>query len=257
MNEYIIYEQPVTENTRSILKSEYLFEKFNSSFSQHDVWGVKSCLSTLIEISDFISRINLKIELLKALEKTIIYLEILKEKEIFDLVKYHNYYDQIKECKDNLNNMVNNPSKSVFDNDFLMQIKSKQHIPAGDNFFDMPSYLNFLASNKNLINNTISDWFKPFDPIYKASKLILDIKRTSVKFSETSSNNSYFEEKLDNKTKIDLVRIKLKKELNIYPDISVNRQNICINFKKTYGNNKLSKPIDTGIKFEISLTGCK
>ena len=58
MNEYIIYEQPVTENTRSILKSEYLFEKFNSSFSQHDVWGVKSCLSTLIEISDFISRIN-------------------------------------------------------------------------------------------------------------------------------------------------------------------------------------------------------
>ena len=77
MNEYIIYEQPVTENTRSILKSEYLFEKFNSSFSQHDVWGVKSCLSTLIEISDFISRINLKIELLKDLEKNIIYLEIL------------------------------------------------------------------------------------------------------------------------------------------------------------------------------------
>ena len=29
MNEYIIYEQPVTENIRNFLKCEYLFEKFN------------------------------------------------------------------------------------------------------------------------------------------------------------------------------------------------------------------------------------
>jgi len=35
-------------------------------------------------------------------------------------------------------------------------VKSKSHIPAGDNFFDMPSYLNFLTSKKNhIIENII------------------------------------------------------------------------------------------------------
>ena len=134
-----------------------------------------------------------------------------------------------------------------------MQVKSKLHIPAGDNFFDMPSYLNFLTSNKNLITTTIQDWFEPFNPIYKASTLILEIKRTSVKFKEVNNKTSYYEKKLDNKTKIDLVRIKLEKDINVYPDISVNRQNININFKQSYSNNRLSKAIDNGIKFEISL----
>tara|TARA_B110000014_G_C20071486_1_gene558839 strand:+ start:639 stop:1424 length:786 start_codon:yes stop_codon:yes gene_type:complete len=253
MNEFIIYEQPVSENTRNFLKCEYLFEKFNASLSQHNIWSIKSCLSTLIEISDYISRINLKVELLKELEKNIFYLDNLKDKEIFNISKYDNYYSQTKTCIDNLNKIDNNPSKSIFDNDFLMQVKSKLHIPAGDNFFDMPSYLNFLTSNKNLITTTIEDWFEPFNPIYKASALILEIKRTSVKFKEINNKTSYYEEKLDNKTKIDLVRIKLEKDINVYPDISVNRQNININFKRSYSGNRLSKAIDNGIKFEISL----
>ena len=93
MNEFIIYEQPVSENTRNFLKCEYLFEKFHSSLSQHDIWSIKSCLSTLIEISDFVSRINLKVELLKELEKNIFYLDTLKDKEIFNIEKYDNYYN--------------------------------------------------------------------------------------------------------------------------------------------------------------------
>ena len=50
MNEYIIYEQPVTENVRNFLKCEYLFEKFNSAIQKQDMWSVKSAISTLIEI---------------------------------------------------------------------------------------------------------------------------------------------------------------------------------------------------------------
>ena len=83
MNEFIIYEQPVTENIRNFLKSEYLFEKFNSGLDQNNIWGIKSSLTTLIEISDFIFRINIKIELLKELDKTkILLISLLDDSKI-------------------------------------------------------------------------------------------------------------------------------------------------------------------------------
>ena len=138
-----------------------------------------------------------------------------------------------------------------------MQIKNKLHIPGGDNFFDMPAYLNFLSSNKNIIVNNINFWYLPFKYLFISSKLILDIKRINSIFKNCTSNGSFFEKKIDSNTKIDLVRIKLEKSINIFPDISLNRQNINIIFKTSYGDNILSKPIDENIDFEISLSSIK
>ncbi len=83
MNNYIIYEQPITENIRNFLKCEYLNEKFNCALDQHDMWSIKSSVSTLIEMSDFIFRINIKVELLKELEKSLLFLDILIQKRCY------------------------------------------------------------------------------------------------------------------------------------------------------------------------------
>ena len=74
MNDYIIYEQPVAVNIRNFLKCEYLYEKYSYALSQEDIWSIRSSISTLIEISDFVLRINLKVELLKELEKSKVYI---------------------------------------------------------------------------------------------------------------------------------------------------------------------------------------
>ncbi len=253
MNNYIIYEQPITENIRNFLKCEYLNEKFNCALDQHDMWSIKSSVSTLIEMSDFIFRINIKVELLKELEKNLLFLDILIQKDAIELKTYDDFYTKIKSYIYDLNNSDPNPTKSITNNDFLMQIKSKMHIPAGDNFFDIPSYLNFLSSNKTFIIDNINDWYSPLEQIFHSSILILDLKRTISKFEYFSCNNSFFEMKLDRSKKADLVRIKLEKNINIYPDISVNSQNINIMFKTSYGSNRLSKPIEEDLNFGISI----
>jgi cell division protein ZapD len=254
MNEFIIYEQPVTENIRNFLKSEYLFEKFNSGLEQNNIWGIKSSLSTLIEISDFIFRINIKIELLKELDKTKILLVSLRDDNKIKDNKYEEFISSIETCIDNLNSISNSPSKTIVNNDFLMQIKNKSHIPAGDNFFDMPSYLNFLSSNKTFIFDNINSWYKPFEPIFLASQLIIDIKRRNSKFCSYRCSESFFEKKLDKTVKIDLVRIKIEKNSNIFPDVSVNPQNINIIFKSSHGSDRISKVITEDINFELSLS---
>ena len=257
MKEYIIYEQPAAENIRNFLKCEYLFEKFNSALSQQDLWGVKSSISTLLEMSDFIMRINLKVELLKDLEKCMLYFNNLTKNNDVDAIVLDDFISKIEEAINMLNNINGNPSKLIVDNDFLMQINNKIHIPAGDNFFDMPSYLNFLSSSKSSILEHINMWYEPFSPLILASKLILNARRDTTDFVPYTSSKSYFEKKLDKSSRVDLVRIKLLKKDNLYPVISVNRQNINVIFKTSYGKNKLSKPIIENNEFSLSLSGLK
>lgn len=254
MNDYIIYEQPITENVRNFLKCEYLDEKFNCAVKQHDMWAIKSSISTLIEMSDFVFRINIKIELLKDLERNLLLLDTLKKSNSIELINYDKFYTEIQTYIQKLNNTNSSPSKSITDNDFLMQIKSKLHIPAGDNFFDMPAYLNFLSSNKSFIIDSINQWYLPFKPFFSSSKLLLDTKRINSEFVALRSSSSYFEKKFNKSSKFDLVRIKMKKNINIYPDISVSTKNINIIFKTSFGQNRLSKAISENIDFELSLS---
>jgi len=257
MKEYIIYEQPAAENIRNFLKCEYLFEKFNAALLQEDLWGVKSSISTLLEMSDFFMRINLKVELLKDLEKFMLYFNNLTNNNDVNALVLDDFISKIEESIDMLNNINGNPSKLIVDNDFLMQINNKIHIPAGDNFFDMPSYLNFLSSSKSSILDHINIWYEPFSPLILASKLILNIRRNTTDFIQYKSSKSYFEKKLDKNSRVDLVRIKLLKKDNLYPVISVNRQNINIIFKTSYGKNKLSKQITENNEFSLSLSVIK
>ena len=257
MSEYIIYEQPVAENIRNFLKCEYLFEKYTHGLAQGDIWSIRSSIVTIIEISDFVLRINLKVELLKELEKSKLYINVLRENNLIDILKYDVYHEKIVECLNKLNEIENNPSKTIVDNDFLMQIKNKLYIPGGDNFFDNPSYLNFLASNKSKIVDNINKWYNPFNYLFAASELILSIKRSNTKFEKFTSDVSFFEKRLDSSARIDLVRIRLQKNVNVFPDISVNRQNINVIFKYSFGSKMLSKAIEDNVNFELSLPGIK
>ena len=257
MNDYIIYEQPVAVNIRNFLKCEYLYEKYSYALSQEDIWSIRSSISTLIEISDFVLRINLKVELLKELEKSKVYINNLKKNNKIDILKCDDYHEKINVCLDKLNAIEINPSKEILDNDFLMQIKNKLYIPGADNFFDNPSYLNFLSSNKSKIVDNINNWYLPFKYLIIASELILSIKRSNSTFIKCTSNSSFFEKKLDSESIIDLVRIRFPNNVNLFPDISVNRQNINVIFKYYSGDKIISKTINDNVEFELSLPGIK
>ncbi len=112
-------------------------------------------------------------------------------------IKYKQKYQELKKSLNMINNINESPSKLIVNNEFLMQINNKIHIPAGDNFFDMPSYLNFLSSSKSLILDHINIWYKPFSPLILASKLILNTRRNTEEFFSCTSSKSYFEKKLD------------------------------------------------------------
>ncbi len=257
MTNLIIYEQPVYENIRNFLKCEYINEKFISSFANNNLWGIKVSILALIEMAEFNSRYNLKVDLIMDLEKKILYLKELKKNNSITEAKYIFYQSEIKKCILNLLKIKFNPSKTVNNNDFLMSIKHKFYITAGGNFFDMPSLLSFLTSKRSSIKTLIKLWYEPFEVICESCLLSLDIKRSTSPFLRCTSNFSFYSQKLT-KNFIDLVRVKVLTDKNIFPDISANSKNVNIIFKELYKNENngiLSRAIDDNFIFEIALCG--
>ena len=75
--------------------------------------------------------------------------------------------------------------------------------------------------------------------------------------SARTSTGSDIEKKLDKNSKFDLARIKLKKNINIFPDVSISQQNINIIFKTSYGSNRHTKAISENVDFDLSLSCTK
>ncbi len=253
MNNYIIYEQPIRESLRLILKYEYLMEKYNFHNNNNDVWNTKSAINTILEISEMSSRINLKLETLKELKKLSFHIGYLKDKMIITDNEHKSLGEEIKVCLEEVDRIHDNPCKKIVENDFLMSIRSKLNIPAGDNFFDLPGYLNFLTSNKKFIEQSLSSWFETYEIIARSSKVILNVIRSSDKFSDCIAKNGFYENKVDGDTKIDLIRIKIEINLNCHPVISVNNKILNVIFREFTDNDLNFSKKNDDINFSLSL----
>ena len=71
----IIYETPLNERIRTLLRVEHLMNQFYFFKENEDQWGVRCSIDTLLEILELFSRKNIKNELLKELERQLRHLQ--------------------------------------------------------------------------------------------------------------------------------------------------------------------------------------
>jgi cell division FtsZ-interacting protein ZapD len=63
-----IYEHPLNERMRFFLRLEFLFRQARHSLRGEAVWDSHNTLTTLLEILNIVSRIDIKTEVIKELE---------------------------------------------------------------------------------------------------------------------------------------------------------------------------------------------
>lgn len=73
--EQVIYEQPLNERIRTLLRLEFLFEQANAHTYRHSAWDSRAAINTLFDIINVFSRADLKTEIMKELERQAVFLE--------------------------------------------------------------------------------------------------------------------------------------------------------------------------------------
>jgi len=73
-----VYEQPLNERIRCFLRLEYLFHSVALSMRGETQWDARNAVAGLIDITDQLSRADIKGELIKEIERHIAILNALR-----------------------------------------------------------------------------------------------------------------------------------------------------------------------------------
>ena len=115
------------------------------------------------------------------------------------------------------------------ENDWLMGIKSRAVIPGGVCEFDLPSYHYWQHHSPDERREALREWIKPFMPLNAGLGIVLRLLRASGRTERQLAEGGAFQMMLGGST-AQMVRVSLKSQMAIVPEISANKYALNIRF---------------------------
>ena len=247
----IIYEYPLNERIRTLLRLEDLFERLGVLLSRDDAIDHHFALLTLFEILEVASRADLKSDLLQELER---------QRQV--LVAFRNNPDIAEDILLQVLGDMERASTALFavagkigqhvrENEWLMSIKQRSSIPGGTNEFDLPSYHHWLHRDAAERSADLQAWIGPMFAIRDAGAIVLKLLREGGKPAKHVAQNGTFSQMLGGRV-AQLVRIRLPRTTPVIPEISANKY--ALNIRFTVLGADRARGCETDVEFE--LTSC-
>lgn len=228
----IIYEHPLNERIRTVLRLEHLFRLASHYMTGSTRWDSRTYISTLIDILDIFSRGDLKTELIKELERSAATLNSLISNPQVDTSRLKTILNAMEHLIDNLHEMKQQPGHELREDEFLNPIRQRSTIPGGTCDFDLPAYHQWLTRDFSLREKDQKRWFSSLDPIRQAIELQMKMIRNSADAVDAIAEEGSYQHNLDNNTPFQLLRITLPLESPYYAEISGSRHRFNVRFLK-------------------------
>ncbi len=226
----IIYEQPLNERVRTFLRLEYLFDSLNFRISGNSEWDSRDALITLLNITDILSRSDIKSELIKELERHLGTLEALRSNPGVDQHKLGTIMDNISGLLITLKDKTCQPGQLIRQSDLMNSVKQRCSIPGGSCNFDLPGFHYWLNRSHNdrvmIINRLCED----LQIIREGIDLALHMIRNSTVPTREQAENGFFQKPFDTNLSCHLVRVVLNEGSKYYPEISGGKHRFTIRF---------------------------
>ena len=230
MTHYYHYEQPLNEKVRAFLRLEKLFKQFNFHLQQGEDWNNRVAIDSLLDLLAFTSRSDVKLELLKELERQHNRLERLSRRPQIDQSQLSsvlvNIQKRIAELQ-SISGQVGQQTKNV---ELLTTIGQKSSVPGSICDFDLPAFRHWLTKTKENRQEDLELWFNPFLNLERSVQLILDILRHSADDTNEIAQKGFFQKSLDTNQAIQLLRISIPAICGCYPEISAGKHRFSVRF---------------------------
>lgn len=225
----IIYEYPLSERIRTLLRLEDLFEKVLYFADAEGPYEHHVALVTLFEILEVVSRTDLKFDLAQELERQRqILLSFRNNPDISEEALSGALYE-IEQASASLLAMHGKTGQHLRENEWLMSIKNRAGIPGGVCEFDLPSYHFWLNRDHAQRRSDIEGWVRPLLPIRASLSIVLRLLRASGRAETQVAPRGAFQLMLSGRT-AQLVRLRISKSHAAVPEISANKYALNIRF---------------------------
>lgn len=246
----IVYEHPLSERVRTLLRLEHLFERIDYFQGKNDGPEHHVALLLIFEILEVASRADLKSDLLQELERQKHTLEVLRDNPDISEEALDNVLWQIDQASARLYQSSGKVGQELRENEWLMSIKQRTGIPGGVCEFDLPSYHYWLQQSVEQRRHDLQQWLAPFMPTRDAINIVLRLLRESGKTTTQTAHQGVYQQMMAGRL-AQMLRIRLSENYACIPEISANKYALNIRFTTQEGIQR-PKAADTDVDFELT-----
>ena len=225
----IIYEYPIIERIRTLLRLEDLFDKAHYFLQRSHPRDHHAALLAIFEIVEVAGRADVKSDLLQELERQRQGLSSFRTNPDIAHDVLETVLAEIALASVNLNRLTGKAGQHVRENEWLSGIKNRSAIPGGTCEFDLPAYHHWLSRSVDTRTEDLTDWIAPMLPIRDALAIVLKLLRGSGRTQPAVAQNGQFQQMLAGKT-YHLARLKLAGDEPGVPELSANRYALMARF---------------------------
>lgn len=251
MNSGIIFEQPLNERMRTLLRLEHLFRLTDHEMKGANQWDTRIALNTLLDIVDLVSRADIKGELIKELERHGATFKALKANPGVDLKRLDQVLDDINARLAELRDKNYQPGFTIKQNELVTAVRQRNAILGGSCNFDLPSYHLWLNRPLEVRRQSLKYWREDLETISKSTFLLLNLIRNSSNPTLEKAENGLFQKNLEQGNACLLIRIVMPEETYCFPEISGGKHRFTVRFMEQRDTANRPAPVDADVEFEL------
>jgi cell division protein ZapD len=247
----VLYEYPLNERVRALLRIEDLFDRLAHHLSGEHAWDHHAALMTLFEILEVCGRGDLKSDVLQEIERNKQSLQAFRGAAGVDSEKLE---ATLKSLDDAYNALVATAGKTgahVRENEWLSTVRSRAIIPGGTCEFDLPSYHAWLQSPLAARRADLAAWVAPLKPLGDGMHALLALLREAGTPRDMVATAGTYSQDIKSKT-YQLMRVRVDPANGAIPEISANKYMLHIRFVDSgTATRPATKPVD--VPFSLAL----
>jgi len=248
----VLYEYPLNESIRTMLRLEHLFDRLGQLMRRDDAVDHHFALVTVFEIVDVASRADLKSDLLKELERHRGILQGYRGNPRISEGALDAVVARIEHAFTGLNQLQGKAGQALAGNDWLMSIRSRIGIPGGTCEFDLPGYYAWQQRPAESRRADLTRWTASLMPLAEALHLLLDLLRESGAPQRVVAVGGHFQQSLPSGRSFHLMRVRLDEGLQLVPEISGHRLMAMVRMMQAESDGRL-RPSADDTPFELTL----
>lgn len=248
---YIKYEQPLNERVRTFLRLEFLFNMIGYHEKNLSEPDIREILRNLFEVTDLISRTDIKGDLIKELERQCATLEGLQNRPGVDQRRLDSVLEDIKSCLQELRGGQYQPGQGMRQDELLTVIKQRSSMPGGTCNFDMPSYHYWLHRSHDEHMTRLQEWQGDLAVIRDGVSLALHLIRNRSKHTSETAEKGFFQRNLEPASACHMIRVLLPERSACYPEISGGKHRFSVRFMEQPDTAQRPVQVTRDIQFEL------
>jgi len=230
LHSLLLFEHPLNERARTLLRISRLFEQFGYHLESTDPWQSRAALQALLDIVTILSRADIKTEIIKQLDQHAKSLQKVALNPDVDQERLQRVLDDIGRIGNRLHAVNGQLGNTLRKNEFLNGIVQRLTIPGGSFEFDLPQFHYWLNLPHAERVRQLEQWRRQISVVQEAVELLLGLLRHSNLAREQLATQGTWQKSLDPQRPAEMIQVSIDPSFELYPEISGSKHRLYIRF---------------------------